>query len=777
MRADQAERVDASHPESAWKTMDKHVRTLDEEKVEDFKEDIDTLLVFAGLFSAVTTTLLIESYKLLQPDQTSVNNILLSHIYLRLLDPSSTALPTMDIACIAASTCPFQPSLAARRVNIFWFASLILSLVTASFGMLVKQWLREFLSGGFALPQTRLRIRYFRYLGIIKWRVFEIAALLPLLLQLALALFFAGLCIFASDIHSSIGSTSIMLVSIWAILFETMRQIRALLYEHVSQIRPLYDTGSDYSVAGDIMGRQTESYSLFEEESFATNAPWHEDLDILLAIDAALLDDQLLAQGFSGLLSQSSLELKTPQMQILDYHEAYIMPFILKVIDNRIQNELGLSLRWRMTLHGQLDIKAWTAIVDIVADLLLRKLSEYSLKMLPDNNWVADAVTILLSISEHPLPLAGRTALSHCLQIDPRTFSDVICTRTPIPTWASHSEAYSLQHSGDTDVLTALLESELQGVLPMLHGEALLSAIYHLLRSRFCTGHNCKHRSLSDFLVEHPLNNVRPVIQSSAKSWLLLSPAGGFRMIADLLVNELDEVFNCEPNGLQPVWIYEAILVVFGHRSYWSKDHQRKISRWLCQHPPLAWYIRLATPNNQDHPDLFTLLVEAAKDLCRWMSISDRQAMLLHISEILRLDYVTDSLANQSMVQINNLGLCFFVLELLQLQSVSASGRAQLEQYSLKRAWKTICSSLAASMAAGTATGDVEVQRTTVQRCLSLIGYIREFGVHSEVDESLNQLVSALRVKLLGPQVAGGVSKLLTKAAGQRDARANNTGA
>ena len=70
-----------------WKALEKTVRTADEEKVKDCKEDVDTLLVFvrilhihlraamtnllqAGLYSAVLTAFLIESYKTLQADPT-----------------------------------------------------------------------------------------------------------------------------------------------------------------------------------------------------------------------------------------------------------------------------------------------------------------------------------------------------------------------------------------------------------------------------------------------------------------------------------------------------------------------------------------------------------------------------------------------------------------------------------------------------------------------------------------------------------------------------------
>lgn len=107
----------------------------------------------------------------------------------------------------------FTAPLAAKRVNVLWFAGLTLRLMSASIGILVKQWLREYLSGEYISPQARMRIRYFRAPGLEHWHVFTIAALLPLVLQLALALFFVGLCFFTLDIHSSVGYTTIPLVA------------------------------------------------------------------------------------------------------------------------------------------------------------------------------------------------------------------------------------------------------------------------------------------------------------------------------------------------------------------------------------------------------------------------------------------------------------------------------------------------------------------------------------------------------------------------------------
>ncbi|KAJ3544658.1 hypothetical protein NM688_g5717 [Phlebia brevispora] len=204
-----------------WVTIDRTVRGIDEEQVHDCKEDMDTLLVFAGLFSAVLTSFLVQSYQNLTENPQETTNDLLRQISSQTSSYkfqngflNSTASPSPS-----SSSSAFQATPTDVRVNICWFASLILSLSTASFGMLVKQWLREYLAIGRTVPQERIRIRHFRHHGLEEWKLFEIAAALPLVLQLSLALFFVGLCYFTSEIHPSIRTASLTLVSGWASLF------------------------------------------------------------------------------------------------------------------------------------------------------------------------------------------------------------------------------------------------------------------------------------------------------------------------------------------------------------------------------------------------------------------------------------------------------------------------------------------------------------------------------------------------------------------------------
>ncbi|OBZ73635.1 hypothetical protein A0H81_06409 [Grifola frondosa] len=87
------------------------------------------------------------------------------------------------------------------RINVLWFSSLVFSLVSASIGILTKQWLREYTSGAASSPRENARIRQFRHEGFVSWRIPETIALLPILLQIALVLFFVGLLDLLWSLH------------------------------------------------------------------------------------------------------------------------------------------------------------------------------------------------------------------------------------------------------------------------------------------------------------------------------------------------------------------------------------------------------------------------------------------------------------------------------------------------------------------------------------------------------------------------------------------------
>lgn len=64
-------------------------------------------------------------------------------------------------------------------------------------------------------------MRHLRYEGLIQWGVFEIVAILPLMLQLALVLFFIGLSGFLRTLYPVLGWFVTTLIVIWLLLFST----------------------------------------------------------------------------------------------------------------------------------------------------------------------------------------------------------------------------------------------------------------------------------------------------------------------------------------------------------------------------------------------------------------------------------------------------------------------------------------------------------------------------------------------------------------------------
>lgn len=144
----------------------------------------------AGLFSAAVTAFIIESYKLLQPDNTQ--QYVAAAMYALLVASN-------DAAALALVPPPPSPSPAAslvpRWINGLWFTSLFLSLATALLCILVKQWLDGYTARTRASsmnPRHWARRHVFYVQGIDAWSVPAIISILPVFLHAALFLFLAG---------------------------------------------------------------------------------------------------------------------------------------------------------------------------------------------------------------------------------------------------------------------------------------------------------------------------------------------------------------------------------------------------------------------------------------------------------------------------------------------------------------------------------------------------------------------------------------------------------
>jgi hypothetical protein len=141
----------------------------------------------AGLFSAIVTAFIIDSYKWLLPDPADATVQLLSQIAGQLGGAfNQTASHIRDPIV-------FRPSTRDVAINTLWFSSLVCSLVAALLCILAKQWIREYMRSVPISFREDISLRQFRYDGLKNWGVKGIIIFLPILLEAALALFLVGL--------------------------------------------------------------------------------------------------------------------------------------------------------------------------------------------------------------------------------------------------------------------------------------------------------------------------------------------------------------------------------------------------------------------------------------------------------------------------------------------------------------------------------------------------------------------------------------------------------
>ncbi|KAH8822156.1 hypothetical protein DL96DRAFT_1447025, partial [Flagelloscypha sp. PMI_526] len=189
---------EASDDARVWKVYLDEAEVYDDDMVRGFRDTIDSLLVFAALFSAVITTLAVESSSVLLPDHMEIATHLLAE-QVSLLRANGNA---SAISAIPSSN--YAPSAATHAtvdvwINALFFTSLSLAISVALVSVLAKQWLQAYTSLTLGTAKERALVRHFRFAGLEKWKLGDIVAALPLLLHLSLAIFAVGLILF---VHS-----------------------------------------------------------------------------------------------------------------------------------------------------------------------------------------------------------------------------------------------------------------------------------------------------------------------------------------------------------------------------------------------------------------------------------------------------------------------------------------------------------------------------------------------------------------------------------------------
>ncbi|KAJ7872529.1 hypothetical protein B0H14DRAFT_2438363, partial [Mycena olivaceomarginata] len=158
-----------------WHVYNDESEIFDNDMVIESNDNLDILLVFAGLFSSVLTTFVVQTSQALSPDNTAASNsILLEFVALQRAQANGTSFESIPHANIS-----FTVALSDVWVNSLWFTSLMLSLTTALLAVLAKQWLRQYSSFIAGSARERALIRQFRYVSFDKWGVQLIIGFLP----------------------------------------------------------------------------------------------------------------------------------------------------------------------------------------------------------------------------------------------------------------------------------------------------------------------------------------------------------------------------------------------------------------------------------------------------------------------------------------------------------------------------------------------------------------------------------------------------------------------
>ncbi|SJL12503.1 uncharacterized protein ARMOST_15930 [Armillaria ostoyae] len=176
-----------------WPIYLEEAADFDANMLAEWRDTIDVLLVFAGLFSVVLTTFVTQTSQNMQPNYNQASTLILFEIL------KATASNGSQISIPSSPTAFFSPgpSSSDEWINSLWFVSLTLSLITALVAVLVKQWLHQYVAiVSDSSARDRARIRHMRYAGLQAWQVPMIIGILPVLLHVSLALFFAGLAVF-----------------------------------------------------------------------------------------------------------------------------------------------------------------------------------------------------------------------------------------------------------------------------------------------------------------------------------------------------------------------------------------------------------------------------------------------------------------------------------------------------------------------------------------------------------------------------------------------------
>ncbi|KAF8210589.1 hypothetical protein K438DRAFT_1809972 [Mycena galopus ATCC 62051] len=383
-----------------WQIYNDEATKADTLMTDGWSRSIDVLLVFTGLFSAVLTTFIIQSYQLMLPTPADTTNILL----IKLIALQNGTEPLI-------SSSPQSTNVQIHWVNGLWFSALACSLSTALISMLAKQWLQAYLPNVSGSPRHRARQRQARFMHLEAWRVPEIINALPLLLHVALLLFFAGLVVLLWSVDLAISlATWIIVLFAYAFYFASIAvplfypdcpyqhpvtdRLRIWLSSDGASPPPIFVYSSRGEEPSKIIYDARESVATFDDAIDATALAWLFNKSTDQAVVSAAL------QAIAGLPRDFSA------LRIL--RDARALPLIEHGFQSCFHKDTTVDLQWHLVdpQSAELYCRAWMKLMrgtaeqwpfDIVEPLwMLQDLNTH-----PDVAAIASCAVALSSFDSH----------------------------------------------------------------------------------------------------------------------------------------------------------------------------------------------------------------------------------------------------------------------------------------------------------------------------------------------------------------------------------------
>ncbi|KAG8982481.1 hypothetical protein FRB94_006691 [Tulasnella sp. JGI-2019a] len=165
-----------------WQKYDAFSDKLDKDMLARLNTNLDVLLIFAGLFSAVNTGFIVVTLTTLSANPADETNHLLR---LLVMNASNYTLTENDLSPL------FTPGQSAIQQNCTFFASLCCSLLAAAGAVLAKQWLQSYeRTGKIGTMEEQAIRRTEKSVGAENWGLRPVVETLATLLLVSLTLFF-----------------------------------------------------------------------------------------------------------------------------------------------------------------------------------------------------------------------------------------------------------------------------------------------------------------------------------------------------------------------------------------------------------------------------------------------------------------------------------------------------------------------------------------------------------------------------------------------------------